>query len=146
MELLAIVASNQFLSSILSWDWKSYSLSNGCDVILLQQTMRAVKMLASGTYLQYICEIASQTVRASRFLDFLKKRLLPRCRRSYTLLKWLLVKCVRDGNLLFFIILDRILLFRHRLLLFETTLRIHSFCVCVRVKYGIFEILSGCLG
>ena len=85
MELLAIVASNQFLSPILSWYWKSYALSDGSDMILLQQAVRTVKMLASSANLQHISEIPSQAVRASRFLDFLKKRLLPRCRCSNTL-------------------------------------------------------------
>lgn len=85
MELLAIVTSNQFLSPILSWYWKSYALSDGSDMILLQQAVRTVKMLACSANLQHISEIPPQTVRASRFLDFLKKRLLPRCRGSNTL-------------------------------------------------------------
>lgn len=95
MELLAIVASYQFLSAILSWYWKTYALSDGCDVILLQETMRTVKMLASSADLQYISEIASQTVRASRFFDFLEERLLSRCRGSNTLLKSFLIKSIR---------------------------------------------------
>jgi hypothetical protein len=103
--------------------------------------MRAVKMLASSANLQHISKITSQTVRTGRFLYFLEECLLSRGSGSNTLFKGLFIKSIRDRYLLLLIIFHAIL-FRNWLLLFETTLWIHSFCVSIRIKYGIFEILS----
>jgi hypothetical protein len=103
--------------------------------------MRAVKMLASSANLQHISEITPQTVRAGRFLYFLEECLLSRGSGSNTLFKGLLIKSIRNRYLILLIIFHAIL-FRNWLLLFETTLWIHSFCVSIRIKYGIFEILS----
>ena len=71
MVLLALETPDEFVCTPFSWDWKTNSLGDGADLILLQQAMRAVGV---ATVLEHkdISQIASEAVKAL-FLGALPK-------------------------------------------------------------------------